>query len=284
MTANIHFLTSYPKSGNTWCRVFLVNYIRKADEPVPVNEFSGDIPVASSSFYVGRWTGVESSILTESEVASLRKEGLLACNRKLEKPSVVKVHDAFPRDAEPDWFPAGAVAGVIYIVRNPLDVAKSLANHLGVSVDKAVSNLNDADYAFSAARYRMNPEFKQTLHSWSEHVLSWLDGYKGPLCLVRYEDLLADPLGEFGRIVRAAGLEYDEERLRTAIRNSDFKVLRKDEDANGFGGRPITTNCFFREGKAGTWRKYLSEQNVRDIVDCHREVMTRLGYLDEMSC
>lgn len=279
MTAKIQFLASYPKSGNTWCRVFLANYIGNADEPVRLDELSGTEGIASERSFVDRWTGVESSLLTEGEIADLKKEGLLLMNRKLEERGMIKVHDAYPLYGEPDWFPADAVAGVVYIVRNPLDVAKSLADHIGVSVDEAVCRLNDDNYALSETRNRLNLQFRQSLHSWSGHVESWLEGYKGQLCLIRYEDMLTEPLAAFGEIVRSIGLEYDEGRLITAIRNSDFKVLKKDEEEHGFKERSRHAQSFFREGRAGTWRKYLSEQNARDIVNRHRVLMTRLGYL-----
>jgi hypothetical protein len=279
VTAKIQFLASYPKSGNTWCRVFLANYIGNTDEPVRLDELSGTEGIASERSFVDRWTGVESSLLTEGEIADFKMEGFRHMNRKLEARGLIKVHDAYPLHGEPDWFPADAVAGVVYIVRNPLDVAKSLADHIGVSIDEAVCRLNDDNYALSETRSRLNLQFRQSLHSWSGHVESWLDGYKGQLCRIRYEDMLTEPEATFGKIVRALGYEYDEFRLKTAIRNSDFKVLKKDEQEHGFKERSRFTQSFFREGKSGAWRKYLSGQNVRDIVNRHRVLMTRLGYL-----
>jgi hypothetical protein len=279
MTAKIQFLASYPKSGNTWCRVFLANYIGNTEEPVRLDELSGTTGIASERSLVERWTGVESSLLTEGEIADLKKEGLLLMNRKLKEWGMIKVHDAFPLQGEPDWFPEDAVAGVVYIVRNPLDVTKSLADHIGVSVDEAVRRLNDDNFALSETRNHLNLQFRQLLHSWSGHVESWLDGYKGQLCRIRYEDMQTEPVATFGKIVRALGYEYDEMRLKKAIRNSDFKVLKKDEEEHGFKERSRHSQSFFREGRAGAWRKHLSDRNVRDIVNRHRVLMTRLGYL-----
>jgi hypothetical protein len=277
---HLHLLSSYPKSGNTWCRAVLSNYMTGSDKPLGVNDLSGGRTASDRSF-VDELLGVESSVLTESETALFRKAGLCVSNSMRTGMSVIKVHDAFPLDGEPDWFPADAVAGVVYVVRNPLDVAVSLANHLGASVDEAVGHVNDEGYAFSDDTDKWTLQFRQTLHSWSRHVTSWLDGCKSDLCLVRYEDLHGDPVGSFGRIVRAVGLEYDEARLKKAIRNSDFSVLKKDEEEHGFCEKSSKTKVFFHEGKCGSWRRHLSEGNVRDIVNCHRTVMKRLGYLGE---
>ena len=37
-TKNIVWLASYPKSGNTWTRIFLANYIFAKNEPLPINQ------------------------------------------------------------------------------------------------------------------------------------------------------------------------------------------------------------------------------------------------------
>ncbi|MDZ7708713.1 MAG: hypothetical protein U5K36_00300 [Roseovarius sp.] len=37
MKRSIVWMASYPKSGNTWARIFLANYIANANEPVPIN-------------------------------------------------------------------------------------------------------------------------------------------------------------------------------------------------------------------------------------------------------
>ena len=36
----IIWLASYPKSGNTWVRAFLANYISNTEKPFPINELS----------------------------------------------------------------------------------------------------------------------------------------------------------------------------------------------------------------------------------------------------
>jgi len=35
---NIVWLASYPKSGNTWIRIFLANYLLNRSEPLPINQ------------------------------------------------------------------------------------------------------------------------------------------------------------------------------------------------------------------------------------------------------
>ena len=39
----IIWLASYPKSGNTWVRAFLANYISNTEKPFPINELSNSL-------------------------------------------------------------------------------------------------------------------------------------------------------------------------------------------------------------------------------------------------
>jgi len=38
MKKSIIWLASYPKSGNTWLRVFIANYLANAGRPIPINQ------------------------------------------------------------------------------------------------------------------------------------------------------------------------------------------------------------------------------------------------------
>lgn len=279
----LYLLASYPKSGNTWCRAFLTNYLKDEETPVSINSLQNDekLTMVSDRGFIDNLLGIESSILTEKEANELKKEGLLKFNNSLKSQVYLKIHDAFPRKDEPDWFPSEAIGGVIYVVRNPLDIAKSLSNHLDASIDTAIGNLNSSDYELCKNRKQFFAQLPQVLHSWSEHVESWIEGYQGNICLIRYEDMLKKPMESFGKIIQFIGYEYDENRLKKAIQNSDFKVLKANEEKDGFVEKPLKAKSFFREGKSGTWRKYLSEKNIQDILKGHSKVMKRLGYLDE---
>jgi len=47
MKSGIIWLASYPKSGNTWLRIFLTNLRCDGEEPVNINELDGG-PIASA--------------------------------------------------------------------------------------------------------------------------------------------------------------------------------------------------------------------------------------------
>ena len=97
---------------------------------------------------------------------------------------------------------------------------------------------------------------------------------------VRYEDLLADTARQLARVVEFLRLDgaSDEGRLRQAVSFADFARLRKNEEREGFRERFPATRRFFRSGKAGDWRRYLTAAQARDVVRRHGRVMAAQGY------
>jgi len=70
------YLASYPKSGNTWCRVFITELLRLAgDDPGKELNLNQDIEtgaIASSRFWLDDQLGVNSCDLSFSELDPLR--------------------------------------------------------------------------------------------------------------------------------------------------------------------------------------------------------------------
>jgi hypothetical protein len=78
-------------------------------------------------------------------------------------------------------------------LRNPLDMAVSMASHNGTDIDTAKRGLNNRRYALSMARAGLRPQVRQSLGTWSDHVTNWVDA-PGLACHpLRYEDMTQDP-------------------------------------------------------------------------------------------
>ena len=69
----IIWLASYPKSGNTWFRVFLTNLRGEEDGPAQINKL-GSTPIASARGIFDDEAGIEASDLTPDEIDRLRPE------------------------------------------------------------------------------------------------------------------------------------------------------------------------------------------------------------------
>ncbi|HVX40653.1 MAG TPA: sulfotransferase domain-containing protein [Gemmatimonadaceae bacterium] len=286
-THPIVWLASYPKSGNTWFRIFLANYLSDRPEPVSINALgagSGLLrSIASARPLFSEMLGVDAADFTHDEYDSLRPDAYSALARSATATPYLKVHDAnLVTSSGERLFPPEATSLAIYLIRNPLDVAVSFAHHLGQSVDRTIDAMANAEYAFCSGVRGLPSQLRQRLLSWSGHVESWLDS-AFPVHVVRYEDMLASPLGTFAGAVQALGVPEEAERLRRAIDFSSFDEVRRQEDAaaDGFREAPPNIERFFRLGRSGGWRDSLSADQVRRIVETHAGVMRRFGYVDD---
>jgi len=274
----ITWLASYPKSGNTWMRAFLTAWQAGA---VDINGLHAG-SVMNSRHLFDEEMGLASSDLSLAELFRLRGGFHIRMAASMRAPCFVKTHDAFRLPGgEACLFPAGASAGCVYIVRNPLDVAVSFAHHEARSIDWTIERMADPDARLNWWSSGISPSLPEALSTWSGHVTSWLDQTLVPVHPVSYEAMSRNPRAAFAGVLRFAGLEVDEGVLDAAIAASRFEVLRDQEAAAGFGEKTQTSESFFRQGRAGGWRDALTRDQIARIVEDHGPVMARLGYLDE---
>lgn len=274
--AGIVWLASYHKSGNTWLRSFLDAYLKP---DVPLNLDALESPISASRSLLDEILGIETADLTASEIRELLPDAYRAWAALPQAPRLVKTHDAFTHTAlrEP-VFPPEVTRGAVHLIRDPRDVAVSLAHHYGCSLDDAIMQLNDPTYWIAKGKREVKGQIPQFLSDWSRHTLSWLEAPVARLTM-RYEDMLADPLACFTRVVDYCGLSVDERRLAHAVDATRFTRLQSQEAERGFRERPASASApFFRTGRAGGWRKVLTPRQVDCIVSAHAEMMQRFGY------
>ncbi len=277
--SGIYWLASYLKSGNTWFRAFLQNLLEDGDRPVDINKLT-TFRVASDRGWFDDVLGFDSANLDADELERLRPE-VYRWSLRYEDVGYHKIHDAYTytQGGEP-LVSREATLGALYILRNPLDVALSYANHNHSSIDDAIAHMGDGEHALCRSPKSLPNQARQKLLSWSGHVLSWVDAPGLNCQVLRYEDMQADPVAAFTGAARFLNLPDDPVRIEKAIRFSDFQELARQEAENGFYERPPHIERFFREGKSGDWRDKLTSAQVERIVADHGDVMRRFGYLD----
>jgi hypothetical protein len=276
----IYWLASYPKSGNTWFRIFMSNLLKDDDEPVDINDMDVTTGIASGRDWLDEVLGFDTAELSPDEVERLRPEVYRWALRE-DEVGYHKIHDACTLTSEGEPLVSReATLGALYILRNPLDVAPSAANHWHCSIDEAIDKMGRSQMSLCRSTKALQPQVRQRLLSWSEHVLSWVDASGLNVEAIRYEDMLEDSQAAFCCAARFLQLPADPERVAKAIRFSDFRVLSRQEGEQGFRERPQHTERFFRSGTSGGWRETLTGEQVRRVVADHGEVMHRFGYLD----
>jgi hypothetical protein len=277
---NIVWLASYPKSGNTWFRIFLENLIQDKEQPVDINQLE-NTPIASSRLIFDEAVGIPAAELSNEEVDFLRPEVYQYLAREAKETLFLKIHDAYTLlDNLTPLVPSEVTRGVIYFIRNPLDVAVSFANHSGISVTESIARMSNESYSFCESPGRLHNQLRQRILSWSSHVHSWIDCKDLDLHLVRYEDMKTNPVKTFSRAVKFAGLNKSQAQIEKALKYSNIEELQHQERERGFREKASQSPAFFNKGKIGYWREELSEKHVKSIIKAHKNLMERFGYLD----
>lgn len=273
----ILWLASYPKSGNTWMRVFLANLILDEGSPLPLQRINEVCSSEPNEIWFKPLSQKPVSELSNKKIAALRikaQERAASLNKNI---MPMKTHSFLGKDYGYPTISVKASVGVIYIVRDPRDVALSAADHYGLNLDQTVEMMADKT---SRGRGMAGNTVYERMSSWSAHVKSWTGWRHNPLIVLRYEDMLLDPQGQLGGIARKLGITDDAARIGRAIEFSSFKSLQDQEKKTGFVEKSVNSSRFFRSGRAGGWRDQLSPRQAGAIARDHAVQMKRFGYLN----
>lgn len=273
----IVWLASYPKSGNTWTRAFLHNYIKGEETSYDINKMNVLSTSDNGPVWYEEVLGKPVNECSHDEIAQARPLVHQFIHDKSDGFIFLKTHNAFVVHQGVPLHTGRLTAGGIYIVRNPLDVVISYSHHLNLDIDDTIGIMADTGYTSPTS----DKAVFQIQGSWSEHVHSWTKRAHPSLHFMRYEDMLAQPVKQFGALVEFLHLPLERERLRKAVEKASFKALQEMEKAKGFRERPQHADKFFREGKAGQWKFDLTRNQIKRIVKAHGEQMERFGYLAE---
>jgi hypothetical protein len=237
-----------------------------------------DTPISASRRVLDACLGIEVSHLTPDEARRLLPIAYRAWALDSRLPRIIKNHEAFTNlEGGVPVFPPDVSHGVVYIVRDPRDIAISLAAHIGKSIDEAICRMEDPSYQMGDNSLG-EMQVPQRLLAWSQHAESWLAAPM-PRLLVRYEDMIEEPIREFSEITKFCRIPTRQDVLARAVEACSFGNLQALEKKSGFIERsPLSTTGFFREGRAGAWRQMLSRDQIGRIEGIHGAMMLRFGY------
>jgi len=271
---SIVWLASYPKSGNTWLRVFLANYIYNAEKPVPINQIH-KIGLGDSNSKAYR--AVTREVFDPTNIKQslrIRPDVLKSITNNKADINLVKTHCENGIAFGSVLIPPELTRSAVYIMRNPLDMIVSYASHYGNTMDGAIEGIGRKDNSLLGG----GDTVYQFLGSWSNHVIGWTKARKFPVLALRYEDMLKDPHDAFERVVHHIGLPFDRDRLERSVRFSDFKLLQEQESKTSFVENSENQEKFFRSGKADQWKTELTDEQISQIIRDHGRVMNKFGY------
>lgn len=280
MNNGLVWLSSYPKSGNTWFRIVLANLLNQTSDSINLNQLNIGVNMAARSL-INQLLGFNSTLFDHDELSKLRP--LLYQwygHPENNFHRYLKIHDAYSIKDYP-LIPHENCSAIIYFIRNPLDVAISFAHHLNFSIDQTIEIMGQKDFTFFEGNKRATPQLRQYFSSWSMHVKSWTLDCELDVLLLRYEDMSFTALETFSEAFKFLKLDFSEEKIAKAIENGHFEKLQRQEKKDGFSERSAAQpGLFFRKGKVGDWENTLTETQINRIISDHGDIMQTYGYLD----
>ena len=273
----IIWLASYPKSGNTWVRAFLHNLFRDPESPFDINKMDA---LTANEAALPNFTAADNrpwQEWTPDDVAAMRPAVQRKLSDRQPHMSFCKTHMSVLQVRGHPTINMSVTAGAVYIVRNPLDIVSSLADHQGLTTAKTIEMMNLTNYETPTTQTMAGEPWG----SWSQNVESWTGHANPALHVMGYEAMLADPLRAFSGLARFLRLDATPERIERAVENASFNVLRALEERDGFRERTMAQRRFFRSGKSGSWRDELTDDEARAVVAAHRHQMERFDYVPD---
>lgn len=268
------WLASYPKSGNTWLRAFLGNYLFEADGPLPLDALKRISSGDSSLPHYQQIAGGRYTMLTAPQRAQVRARVLHGIAGQA-PVNLVKTHSLNAKQSGLPLIPPEITKAALYVIRDPLDMLVSYMDHLKQTPEQAAESIADPENHVPTNASTV----KQLLGSWSAHVDGWTRAKAFKVETLRYEDMRADPEATFSRALKAIGAPVDKAQLLRAIDHASFETLSAMEAQNGFSERAAHQDRFFRKGGSGHGKTALPQAVIDKVIKDHGRTMRHFGYL-----
>ena len=277
----IIWLASYPKSGNTWLRMFLRAYFLPNDKKFSINEEGND------DYEAKAFPNID--LLRENEINYNKFEEIVKNWINLQifinlnnKINFLKTHNGnFNINGYPFTNSKNTIGG-IYVVRDPRDVVLSLSNHFNITYEQAFNNMNNMQNYEFYDKNLTNGFRNSIMGTWSSNYNSWRYYQEKKIHLVKYEDMIKKPENTFLEILKYLNLflsfNIDENKIKEAIKDTSFQNLKEMENKAGFKELG-SGDKFFRKGIIGDWEQTLNPQMIKNIETNFQKEMRELDYI-----
>lgn len=279
----IIWLASYPKSGNTWLRSIVSSLLYsesgnfdfellKNIRQFPEKQFFKDIIDDFSNF----------NEIKRNWIAAQEKINLSQNLR------IFKTHQGKYTLGEHNFTNDNNTLAVIYIVRDPRNLVKSISHHFNFTLDKACEFLLSPEIIGNGKSWKEKKDGMYTLLGrWNDNYRSWTTN-KDNLLLIKYEDLVKDVYTQVNRIIdflrRYTKFDTNTDKKKNIIKTTSFKNLQDMEKKGKFIENAFSKDMkkinFFHLGPKNIWKDSLNKNILKKIENGFSKEMQELGYLN----
>ena len=286
------WISSYPKSGNTWLRLILCGLFFTEDGNLNnfnlLNKITGFDNLKNFRFvkkkslddyniiFNGREYN-EESVLTYSKYWI---EAQKKINIEKGKFGLFKTHNARLKINNNFYTDSSTTLGFIYLSRDPRDIAISYSKHINKDIDETISFLLDGQIM---KKEKIDNKMPEIILNWRDHYLSWKKFSEVPSLFLKYEDMLNNIELEIQKITKFFYKNYnmkitnESNKIKNIIESTKFDNLKKKELQYGFSEHLHST--FFRVGQQKQWEKILNQKQIEAIEKKFKNQLTELNYI-----
>ena len=194
----IFWISSYPKSGNTWLRILLASYYYTNDGIYNENVLKNIDQFPQKKYFSG--FNYNPKVPTDTIKFWIKAQEKINQDKKLR---FFKTHNAFGALNNFDFTNKENSIGCIYIVRDPRNVITSLKNFYEMNNDQAIKWMtNKNQYIYDVHKFEKDgfSDF-QFISSWNTNYESWKIQKKIPIKIIKYEDLINQTYAFFMKLL-----------------------------------------------------------------------------------
>lgn len=242
----ITFVSSFPRSGNTWLRFLLSDLLLQNMQ----TKTSTELPIHPDKII----PDIYANLISECDSSICRPGFFVKTHESFEV--LYRLFASIPRRCSQH----------VYIYRDPGDALVSYY-HFHQRYEHLRSKAIDGIDAFCLAH----------LPDWISHVTSYLSASEnGELVFpIAYESLLQDPIAILHDLLDFLNINAEKVMLRRAVANMEFGNLRDQEAIN-----PLNeNNFFFRNGKKGSASRELQTKTLHEIRKNTAHIIEQMGAL-----
>lgn len=161
---------------------------------------------------------------------------------------------------------------VVYLLRDGRDVMVSY-RHFREAVDHV---------AYDFLEF-VSPGSELYPCHWAHHVDAWMQNpYDAHMLLIKYEDLLADPVRQLESFCQFAGIARETKHLEVIAKAASFRNLREKEVREDVGQPDrvfLPGALFFRRGIVGSYKDEMPPEVLSRFLGHSAQTLRRHGYL-----
>jgi hypothetical protein len=263
----IFWISSYPKSGNTWLRFLIASYYYTKEGFFDENVLKYIDQFPQKNFF--KEFDYDPKIPTDTTRFWIKAQEKINQDNKIR---FFKTHNIFGSVNNFHFTNRENSIGCVYVVRDPRNVITSLKNFYEMNDNQAFKFMTSKNkYIYDVHNFKENSysDF-QFIGSWETNYESWKFQKKIPVKIIRYEDLLNQTYAVFNDVITfinkiiGAKEKISKNKIKNAVSSTSFYKLKEKENNEGFSEAPKSRAddskiSFFNLGPKNDWKKILND-------------------------